>query len=114
MSSGLVTPDGKPAQRHVGIPVVQTSHGEFPVRSLDLEALYKGQIKPLDAVATLAFQDGDRHMLTLLAILELAKDIYARQPEGPRNFQKFCEDVGLRVQDLNQTVIDFSEELGKI
>lgn len=114
MSSGLVLPNGQKPKREVGIPVVATAMGEFPVRSLDLKALYEGEIPPLDAVATLACQDTDRYVLTLLAMLELAKDIYARQPDGPRNFQKLCESAGLKIQALDKRVIDFSEELGKI
>lgn len=114
MSSGLILPKGQKAQREVGIPVVKTAIGELPIRSVDIEGVCKGEIPPIDAFVSLTCQDTDRYVLTLLALLELAKDIYGRQPEGPRHFEQLCKDVGLKIQTLEKRVIDFSEELGKI
>lgn len=105
MASGIVSPDGKPAR--VGVPAVRTAIGTLPSRRVTEESLKN----PLDAFSALRGQVSDQNAIVLVGMFMLAQDIYSRHPDGSRHFQKFAEDIGLQVKNLDGGITDFMKEL---
>lgn len=111
----LVGPDGKELPKQdVEVRAVKTPVGTIPLRKLDVDGLLKGKIDPLQAFFDLACQSGDQHVLSLVGMLMLAKDLYSRQPTGSRHFQDLCDRTGLQIKTLDGDLVSFSAELESI
>lgn len=105
----LLGPDGKAIPKTV---CVEYDGRLYPSRVVN-EAVINHKDSRVALIGVLT-QIGDSDNLTWLALLALAKDIYTRQPEGSREFQKVAHQLGLILIDKDRNETDIADELSKI
>ena len=117
--SKLLGPDGKPVPQTM---CVEFDGRVYPSRVVDKEVL--NQKDPRVALMGVLVQMGDTDNLMWLAMLALAKDIYARDPKPsmgaltgpalPREFQRVAQQLGMVIIDRDRNELNVGEELSKI
>lgn len=110
MADTILGPDGKPILK---VPGIEIDGRPFPYRIVNQEAFNK-VTDPRTLSLGVLTQLRDQNNIVWLGIMKLAKDVYARSPDGPREFQKFCDDLGLTIIDGKQQGIDVASELCKV
>jgi hypothetical protein len=112
MASQIIDPEGKSYQR---LPVIEYANLKLPVLEMDRDALKSlpAGTNPLALMVALLDQTSSQNNVIWAGMHALAKDIYSHLavPKDDRHFQKFAEDIGLRLTDLEGSVLDVGEDL---
>lgn len=110
MSTQLLGPDGNPVPKQTA---VEYNGRYYPYRVVNQEVFEAAQIDPKVGLMAALIQMGDHNNLTWLGMMTLAQDIYARQPEGPRQFEELVKQINMNIIDLERKSTDIAVELNK-
>jgi hypothetical protein len=108
MSKELLGPDGKPVPK--GTAVLHNGR-YYPYRVVNQEVFEAADVDPKVGLMATLIQMGDQNNLIWLGLMELAKDIYSRNPEGSRHFESLVKQLNMNILDLERKSTDIAQDL---